>query len=181
MIPTLLFSKNGYKEFEWEMSVEEISSLVNDLTKEEQLFTFFTAPRNAFFYKYADEIVSSIPNPLSFVESDIISYDSESRNLKFYFLENKLLGIKVSFLNKSIIRTMTDKYGMVNPVRGSSLMGDYRTASWFNLSGRIIVWEDYATGMEYVYYFDKAWFTAIQKLTIEEFRRKKRESNSLLD
>ena len=181
VIPTLIFSKNGYKEFEWGMSVEEVSSIANDLTKEEPLFTFFTAPRNAFFYRYENDIESSIPNPLNFVDSDIISYDSESRGIKFYFLENKLLSVKVSFLDKSIIRVMTGKYGMVNPIHGSSIMGNYRTASWLDQPGRLIVWEDYGTGMEYVYYLDKDWFTPIEKATIEEFRRKKRESSSRLD
>ena len=106
-IPVYLFSQSGYKDYTWGMTIEQVKEQATDLTEES--YFRFAAPSYAIMYLYSSEITSSVPNPLSHEKGKITSYKSEKQELKFYFLDNKLLSVEVSFFGENIITELKSK------------------------------------------------------------------------
>ncbi len=179
-IPLCLLSQVGYKDYAWGMTINQVKETATDLA-EVGLFRF-AAPSYAIMYLFSSELISDVPNPLLHEKGRITSYESEKQELKFYFLDNKLLSVEVTFFRENILPEIIRKYGNVNPIRGSFGGYRYETASWEPDPKRLLVWEKSTEyEMETVYYIDGIWFSNIRRMTMNAFRNEKQRTRSKLD
>ena len=109
-------------------------------------------------------------------------YKSEQNDLQFYFLNDKLIAVELTFRNENIISELKQRYGNVSPISGSlPVYYNYQTATWDKEPNRIIVWEQGNTGIETVTYIDKKWLSPLLNKTIEVIKRGTSNTRSRLD
>jgi len=185
LVPLFLFSNNGYKEFDWGISPADVKAIVPDLLQDWMKMAYFKAPTKAMLHTYSSEITSTVPNPFKYEDGSLMAYESKNRKLIFFFVDEKLIGVTTSFFGESIFSTLKSKYGVVTPALGTSSVGDYEVAAWFNSAKKtVVVWVKSGFGVyaiEEVTYFDMAWFTPLEQKAIDELRRSRINSNSRLD
>jgi hypothetical protein len=125
-------SQNGYKEYKWGMSTDKIKSICPDLivdnTIEEEFkrlnlklddTTRWQSPKYALMYLYKSDLIDTIPEPLQYEYGKLSYYNSKQNDLQFYFLNDKLIAVELTFRNESIISELKQRYGNVIPISES--------------------------------------------------------------
>jgi hypothetical protein len=174
----LAFAQNGYKEYSWGMSIEQVREKCPDL--EQKRLIRWAAPTYALMYIHKSEFVSSIPNPLEQEPGTITNYESKKNEQEFYFLNGKLVAVEIFFWEENILSELEKQYGDVSPILGSYGNYRYQTAAWNKEANRIITWE-LNLPMEYVTYIDKFWLTSLLNKTMEVFRKRNDNIRSRID
>jgi hypothetical protein len=188
-------SQNGYKEYTWGMSTDQVKSICPDLivdnTIEEEFkrlniklddTTRWKTPKYALMYLYKSDLINKIPEPLQYEYGKLSYYESDQNDLQFYFLNDKLIAVELTFRNENIISELKQRYGNVSPISGSlPVYYNYQTAAWDKEPNRIIVWEQGNTGIETVTYIDKKWLSPLLNKTIEVIKRGTSNTRNRLD
>jgi hypothetical protein len=177
-VSTLGFAQNGYKDYTWGMSIDQVRAKCSDLSQKQLIR--WAAPTYALMYSHYSEFVSTIPNPLGQELGTITNYESQKNEQEFYFLNGKLIAVEISFWQENILDDLKKQYGNVNPVSGFYGNYRYQTASWNKEANRVIVWELNAP-LEYVTYIDKNWLTPLLNKTLDAFKKEKSSTRSRLD
>jgi len=177
-VSTVIFSQNGYREYTWGMTIDQVREKSADLTQKQ--LVRWASPQNAIMFLYNSEFSSTIPNPLSYETGTITTYESKSNDIIFYFLNGILISAEITFWQENILTELRRQHGNVTPLSAS--FGNYRfqTATWNREANRIIVWEINAP-LEYVTYIDKNWLNPLMNRTMTIFRNQRDESRSRLD
>ena len=178
LFPTIVFAQ-GYKEYTWGMSPEEVKNLAPDLKASPH--TYWDSPTRILLFFYSKEIISSIPDPMEYEIGNISRYNSNSTNLEFYFINNKLRGVSFFMWGEDIYSSLVEKYGKVTPVSSMQMKTRYKTACWED-DKRIIYWEEEQSAyIETVQYIDSQWLSPLLEKTISDYRDKKKQIKSKLD
>lgn len=182
MLSVYIFAQNGYKEYTWGMTVNQVKTICSDLEVISGSDAFLNTPKNVLMYLYNSELVSKIlydiPDPLRYETGTITSGISKQNDLSFYFLNGRLIAVRVSFgYGVKIISDLERQYGRVNPIAWDNR--SVQTASWNKEANRTINW--LSVGHEYVTYIDKNWLTQLMNKAMEEYRKKQSNTRSRLD
>jgi hypothetical protein len=179
------FGQNGYREFYFGMSVEDVGTIRPEIKKDDFFFVnFLTFIMQS---QYNSELISTIPNPRTNMTGTFTRYITgeylTDRDLTFYFHDNKLVAIETYFRNTNVLNELIQQYGNSFNVHLSNT-DDAKV--WNNQSmGRFITWEKVTVGgnrsWEEVIYIDHAWITNLCRITIEDFRRAESNPRNRLD
>jgi len=178
------YAQNGYKEYTWGMSVNQVRAISTDLEAEKvpEYSPFGDIARYALMYlHYSDFVIKdfySFPDPMKYESGIITKYLSKQNGLSFYFLSDRLVAVEIRFWMIGIISDLEHQNGKVNPI--SWLGGRNQTASWNKDTNRIIYW--FSTGdTEWVTYIDKKWLAPLIDKAMEEYKRAQSNERSRLD
>lgn len=204
-------SKNGYKDFKWGMTSEQISKIVlaptiqvpsEDETgprfeksewsiEHEELHPVSLA--FIMYYLYENELENLIINPQR-CAVDFIEYNNgqpSNDRLEFFFSRNKLVGVVTQFHHgypgkyPRIINELEEKYGEGFPIKyNSSEDGIVEGRVWLD-NKRYVVWsrsdKSSLFALEYVTYLDVEWSKEISNICIQDYRKEKSQIRSRLD
>jgi hypothetical protein len=173
-----LYAQNGYKDYSWGMTITQVKGKCSDLKIYDD--TYWPIPSYAIMYIYHDEIESIVPDPLEQEHEAVSAYTSEKKDLKFYFVNKKLVAVELHFSQANILKELEKEYGEISPVDGAHGGYRYKTAAW-NSTKRVIVWDSPGYGMETVTYVDGNWLTPLMNKTISAYRKEKDSVTSRLD
>lgn len=173
-------AQSGYKDYTWGMTVEQVKKKCPDLVS----YDYIRWPVSSYviMYLYNDEIEGFVPNPLEYTSGQLLAYESAKNELKFYFINKKLIAVEVQFIQKKILDDLMAQYGKVEPVNGVYGSYQYQTASWNDQKNRFIVWEaPRGYSMEIVTYIDGNWLSPLIDKAISAYRKEQASSKSRLD
>ena len=109
-----LYAQDGYKDYKWGMTIDQVKAKCSDLVIYD--YIRWSVPSYAFMFIYTNEIVSSVPNPLAQETGEISSYESKKDELKFYFVNRKLVAVELGFFQENILNELEKQNGPVSPV-----------------------------------------------------------------
>jgi len=132
-------AQSGYKDFTWGMTVEQVKKKCLDLVSYN--YIRWPAPSYVTMYLYSNEIEGFVPNPLEYASGQLVAYESTKNELRFYFINKKLIAVEMQFIQKKILDDLIAQYGNVTPVGGVYGSYQYQTASWNDQKNRFVVWE----------------------------------------
>jgi len=173
-------AQSGYKDYTWGMTVEQVRVKCPDLVS----YNYVRWPATSYvtMYLYKDEIEGFVPNPLEYTSGQIVAYESAKNEIKFYFINKKLIAVEMQFIQKKILDDLIAQYGNVTPVGGVYGSYQYQTASWNDQKNRFIVWEaPRGYSIEIVTYIDGNWLSPLIDKAISAYRQEKASSKSRLD
>ena len=174
-----LFAQNGYKDFYWGMSFDEVKAKCSDLELENESVFYWET------YFYSDEL-KSLLNPLLYETEEKDQYYSSSSDISFYFIGGKVRGVSLGFAFQNIHGALIQKYGQSKSVNIRIATNAFaETCSWDD-KGRIIVWSsdfinNKATGIEKVCYIDDEWITPLLEKSKSEIIKLMNNQKSRLD
>jgi hypothetical protein len=170
--------ENGYKEFTWGMTIEQVKEKAADLT--ETQFNSWTAPKSILVLLNLDKRITDewgytsgagFPDPLAQTQDVITKYYSESVQATFYFANEKLVATDLFFGwqdDGGIDKALADIYG-ASTVGLEIISPMFYGKLWIEDS---ILWNVNNAGPEEtVTYYDAAWLTPLlerAKLLIPE-------------
>lgn len=139
-----LFGQNGYKDYFWGDIKESVEAKAGPLEEcaydHENFWGFFVA----FYIQNG-----SFLNPLDIVVGKLSAYCNNDYDLKFLFLDLKLVAVEVYFTNgaKETINSLQTKYGKAPPKKFINRPNTINEApvevrAWFGVSGRIITYSN---------------------------------------
>jgi len=182
--------KNGYKDFKWGMTPEQVSELVQTLEQKSEIGQTFQKseygyndPGSSLFfimsYLYRSELHDETPYPVT----DIIGYTNgltgnyRENGLSFFFSNDKLVGVVTYFRKANIISELEKKYG-----KGVSLEFSGAESAvgrvWLD-NERYIIWSmsDFssALGVEFVTFLDAEWSRKTCKKCVQDYKKEKQQ------
>lgn len=197
VIITSVYSQNGYKDFKWGMTSEQVSELVLTFQESSEddskpIFQksteYDSSPSDSgsslsfvMSYLYGSELQGSIPHPGKYA-IDFVGYNNgrssawiDDGGLEFFFSKNKLVGVVTYFHNANIISELEKKYG-----KGISLK--FYINNTFVDEGRVwldkkryIVWSksdlSSTMGVEFVTYLDAEWSKELCRKCIQNYKK----------
>jgi len=184
ILSVFLYAQNGYKEYTWGMSVNQVKAISTDLEVEEGpgYKPFDNIARNALMFLHyselASKVLANIPEPMKYESSAITKYRSRQNDLSFYFLAERLVAVELKFMEMNIISDLERQNGKVNPI--SWLNGSNQTATWDKEPNRMIYWLS-TGGWETVTYIDKKWLAPLIDKAMEEYKKAQSNERSRLD
>ena len=184
---TGIFAQNGYQNYTFGMSMEQIKSVFPDA--EESTFTS-NSLTYLMYHLHKSELPDRMPNPYIWAKEDIrILYTGEytwlSSSYYFIFNQNRLVGVVTFFPNENVLPDLVNRYGSgltYGMVFQNSTFLEGRI--WQNGTQRFITWEMYEamyTNYQVVSYFDAAWVRDLCQKAINNYREEQQRIRSRLD
>ena len=194
LLGTAVFSQNGYLDFRWGMSPDEVGEKMdangragykrgtgsNDLNP--LTFMMFSLYGSEISRDFNGQIWNRFPDTL-------IRYSNENYNwfrdggFSFYFDNNKLFGVQTIFSNENIIKELESRHGKGTEINLTSSRGRI----WLN-NDRYIIWinpTDQYRHLEFVAYLDSSTVRRMCLTSMEqnrsELRERQQRSRSRLD
>jgi len=172
-------AQSGYKDYTWGMTVAQVKAKCPDIKLCDS--SYWPQPSYAIMCLYNNEIDVIAPDPLENESRELLAFDSKKDNLKFYFIDKKLVAIELHFWKKNVLSDLMNQYKEVFASFSQDKTYQYNTASWYDNEGRIIVWDSPSYNMENVTYIDRNWLDSLMDKTMSLYRDKKAKDKPKLD
>ena len=201
LLGNYLFAQDGYLNFRWGMSLDEVRNLLDSNAREgfSRKTSMFSPASRLMFHLYGTEIVNVFEGRLrssphrsiqiidgEFVFEDrYITYSTASWSnfgdgaFAFFFENNRLIGVQTIFVGANVIRELETRHGRGNEINNISfsLDGSTNNCVWLD-NNRFIIWTnptDRHRNLEFVSFMDAVSLRRICQSSMEQNRRELRE------
>jgi len=176
-VTVALFGQTGYKDYTWGMSLEQVKEKCPDVR---EVGTGFKATLFMFYYVYYEQL-DSFPDPLKQETRNMTKFQSMKNDLMFYFIDNKLVAVDVTFSAENILPELLKQNGnkIARSIRYSE--NTYKLVAWNNNQNRYILYDFDNYFIETVTYIDGRWLKPLFDKTMTAINAAKSSSKSKLD
>jgi len=172
LLPSLAgMAQTAYKGLKWGESPQTVQENVPDIVKQKTQDKSILQMQLAMFYLHRAEFNGNTPDPTENESGELTSWASEAQNTTYWFVDDRLVGVGILFMEGGALKPLADKYGNLSPTVGSLPGLSLYTITWNRDRNRVVVWFQIEGHMdEYVTYFDPRWFQKLEKAAVDKRR-----------
>jgi len=191
-LSTMAVAQEGYKDYQWGQTVEQVSQKAGKLEEMYVMFGWFSRPQTIILYSYSDEFGNRAPDPMTHEDRPISSFAPEGTTgggwstppITFWFAGGELIAVEISKFETTMLPALKDRYGQKNPISGVMSSGyQFEAVAWTS-GDRMILWQipyDGTPGSESITYLSRPWFESLLKELRAERAQNTQSDKSRLD
>jgi hypothetical protein len=173
LLPSIGSAQTAYKGLRWGDSPQTVQKSVADVVKEESHDDkSILQMQLAMFFLHGKEFAGHTPDPTENEPGELTSWTSQAQDTTYWFVDDRLVGVGILFMEGGALKLLIDKYGKLNPAFGNMPGLSLSTATWNRDPNRVAVWLQIENHLdEYVTYFDPRWFQKLERAAMDKWRK----------
>lgn len=172
LTPVVGSAQTAYKGLKWGDSPQTVQKSVPDIVKDETDDKSILQMQLAMFFLHGKEFAGHTPDPTENEAGVLTSWTSQGQDTTYWFVDDRLVGVNVLFMEGGVLKSLLEKSGKLSPVTGSLPGLSLSTATWNRDSNRVVVWFQIDSHLEEdVSYFNPRWFGKLEKAALHKWRK----------
>lgn len=201
-VATTAFAQEGYKEYRWGMSVQQVTAIAGELNALDVKYRYFEMPQVAALYLYGELFDYQVPDLMAQEDGKVSWFAPEGSGdgyfnippISFWFVDDELVGVELTKFDTSILSDLrlrygvpglevSENYGVLDIMKGvTGTVYEFEVIAWEN-GDRDVVWEKPKgnSNAEKVAYLDKIWILGLVSDLQMQLREKEFSDQKRLD